>query len=198
MKKNHAQKIHRHLSIVHPAIYLSVAILSGAICLFALRANNEHMITLRDAVFVADKTSGDVNGSLKSLQSYVTAHMNTDLDTGKGSVYPPIQLKYTYDRLLQAADSSVQSQKTQLYTQAQIYCQQQDPVDFSGRNRVPCIENYVQSHNAAAAVIPVSLYEFSFTSPLWSPDLAGLSMILAIVGFGLFLLSLIARKVSKD
>lgn len=175
---------------IHPGVFLVVAIISGAICVFGLRSNNEHMIVLRDAVFSADKNDGDVNGALKNLQTYVTAHMNTNLSTGNGSVYPPIQLKYTYDKLVAAQTNSIHDQKTQLYNQAQIYCQQLDPVDFSGRNRVPCIENYVQTHNVTSVTIPDSLYKFSFASPTWSPDLAGWTMLTAIVSIVLFILSL--------
>ncbi|MFI5271302.1 MAG: hypothetical protein ACHQT9_04655 [Candidatus Saccharimonadales bacterium] len=193
MKKSHKKSKVSFLGRVHPGVFLGVAIISGIICIFGLRSNNEHMIVLRDAVFSADKNNGDINGALKNLQSYVTSHMNTNLSTGNGSVYPPIQLKYTYDRLVAAQTNSIHDQKTALYNQAQTYCQQLDPVDFSGRNRVPCIENYVQTHNVTAAAIPDSLYKFSFTSPTWSPDLAGWTMLIAIGSIILFAISLTYR-----
>ena len=37
------------------------------------------------------------------------------------------------------------------------------------------------THGLKGANIPVSLYEFDFISPTWSPDLAGWSMLAAIV-----------------
>jgi hypothetical protein len=193
MKKSHNKTKVSILGKIHPGIFLGAAIISGIICVFALRSNNEHMITLRDAVFSADKNNGDVNGALRNLQYYVTSHMNTNLSSGNGSVYPPIQLKYTYNKLVAAQASSIHDQKTQLYNQAQTYCQQLDPVDFSGRNRVPCIENYVRTHNATAVTIPDSLYEFSFISPSWSPDLAGWTMVVSIVSIILFIISLAYR-----
>jgi hypothetical protein len=195
MDKRRLHHIWTKLRLVKPWYLLSVALLSAIICVFALRANNQHMLSLRNAVYTADKNDTDVQGSLNRLQAYVTAHMNTNLSTGT-SVYPPIQLKYTYDRLVQAQQSAAAAAlgNTDLYTAAQHYCEQQDPVDFSGHNRVPCIEQYVQSHGGGALPtnpnIPDSLYKFAFVSPRWSPDLAGwtmliatLSLILAIVTF---------------
>ena len=163
------------------------------ICIFALRANNEHMIKLRSAVYAADKSNGNVESALEQLQAYVTTHMNTNLDSGNGTVYPPIQLKYTYQRLLQAQSQAAATTNTQLYTEAQTYCQQQDSVDFSGRNRVPCIEQYVQTHDTQLPTIPAALYEFSFISPSWSPDLAGWSLLAASFSAVMLIVSLLAK-----
>ncbi|HEY9714708.1 MAG TPA: hypothetical protein V6C72_14670, partial [Chroococcales cyanobacterium] len=84
------------------------------------------MAKLRDAVYTADKNDGDVTGALKALQVYVTNHMNTDLSSGNTSIYPPIQLKYTYDRLVQTESDQVakaNGQNSQIYTDAQHYCE---------------------------------------------------------------------------
>lgn len=147
-------------------------------CALALRSNNQHMVKLRDAVYVADKGSGDITKALNELRTYVYAHMNTSLSSGSDSVYPPIQLKYTYDRLVQAESAKVASQNTQVYTDAQHYCEQLYPGSFSGGPRVPCITQYVSDHGLKTAPIPDALYKFDFVSPRWSPDLAGWSMLL--------------------
>jgi hypothetical protein len=175
---------------IKPSYFLVIAIPATVICGFALRSNNEHMVQLRSAVYSTDKNDGNVELALDRLQSYVTTNMNTNLNSGNGSVYPPIQLQYTYQRVLATEKQDVAANNAQLYTEAQDYCQQQDSVDFSGRNRVPCIEQYVESHGATASTIPASLYEFSFVSPTWSPDLAGWSMVVAILSIVLFLLTL--------
>jgi hypothetical protein len=138
------------------------------------------MVYLRNQVYSADKNNGDVVKALQNLQVYVTSHMNTQLANGPNGTYPPIQLVYSYDRAVEAAGSSVSTANSQLYTVAEYYCQKLDPVDFSGHNRVPCVEQYVQSHGASLPNIPVSLYEFDFVSPWWSPDLAGWSTLAAI------------------
>lgn len=152
------------------------------------------MIVLRSAVYAADKNNDNVQGALEHLQAYVTTHMNTNLDTGNGTVYPPIQLTYTYQRILQAQSETAATDNTQLYTEAQTYCQQQDSVDFSGRNRVPCIEQYVETHDTQLPTIPAALYEFSFASPTWSPDLAGWSLLLAGLSGVLFVGALLAKR----
>jgi len=181
--------------MIQPWYFLALTILSGLICIFALRANNEHMVKLRETVYTADKNNSDVQGALRNLQRYVTSHMNTNLSAGSTAVYPPIQLKYTYERLVQAQTGSPTND--QLYTDAQHYCEQQNSTDFSGHNRVPCIEQYVQSHtptNTPTNKIPDALYKFSFISPRWSPDLAGWSLLLTIVGGLLFIVDWAAGK----
>jgi hypothetical protein len=188
MNKRHAHHLWTKIRRVKPVYFFVVAVLSTIICIFALRSNNEQMLKLRTAVYAADKSNGNVELALQKLQSYVTSHMNTNLDSGNGSVYPPIQLQYTYQRALQAQKQATTLNNSQLYTEAQNYCQQQDSSDFSGRNRVPCIEQYVESHGASAPTIPSSLYEFSFISPTWSPDLAGWSMVVAVISGILFVI----------
>lgn len=194
MNKKHLHHVWTKLRAVKPWYFLLLALIAGTICVASLRSNNQHMLVLRDAVYAADKNNGDVAGTLAKLQAYVTAHMNTDLSSGANSVYPPIQLKYTYDRLVQAESARVAAVNTQIYTDAQHYCEQQNPVDFSGHNRVPCITSYVSTHGAKAQTIPDSLYKFDFVSPWWSPDLAGWSSLVTLLSALLFVIVLIADK----
>lgn len=140
------------------------------------------MAELRSAVYAADRDNGDVQGTLTALQRFVTSHMNTDLSGGSdNAVYPPIQLKYTYERL-QEAESKKSNEP--VYREAQAHCERLNPTDFSGRNRVPCIQEYVQSHGVQQKIIPDALYKYDFVSPTWSPDMAGFG----VLGAGLFAL----------
>lgn len=166
---------------IRPWYFLVLALLTGAVCVAALRANNLHMAGLRQAVYTADKNGSGVTQALQSLQVYVTTHMNTDLSTGPNAPYPPIQLQYTYDRAVQAAGQAATMANTQIYTDAQHYCEQQDPTDFSGRNRVPCVQQYIESHGVNLPTIADGLYQFDFVSPSWSPDLAGWSLIVTLL-----------------
>ena len=192
MNKRHLHHAWTRFRRIKPWYFLILAIVSAVVCIFALRANNEHMIKLRSAVYAADQNNTDVQAPLKVLQAYVTSHMNTNLNAGSTSVYPPIQLKYTYDRLVKAQGNQVAQANSQLYNAAQTYCEQQNSTDFSGHNRVPCIEQYVQSHNTQKlAIIPDALYKFAFATPAWSPDLAGWSMLLAIVSSLLFVITFV-------
>lgn len=153
------------------------------------------MLQLRDAVYAADKDNGDTETALQNLQAYVTTHMNTNLSAGDNTVYPPIQLKYTYERLVHAKSAATGQQNNQIYSDAQKHCEQQNATDFSGRNRVPCIQQYVQSHTVVSPTesVPDALYKFSFISPRWSPDLAGWSLVVTIIFSALFLISLVAH-----
>jgi len=186
MNKRHLHHFWTKFRALRPWYFLVAALIFGTIAFSALRANNQHMIKLRDAVFAADKSGQGVDTALNNLRKYVYAHMNTDLSSGPDAVYPPIQLKYTYDRLVNAESARVSAVNAQLYTEAQNYCQQVNPTDFSGRNRVPCITDYVSTHGAKTQPIPDSLYKFSFASPVWSPDLAGWTIILTIISLAMF------------
>jgi hypothetical protein len=189
-------KLYHHTKKLKLRYLLLAALASGIVCLFALRANNEHMLSLRDAVYRADQKGSGVQAALQNLQAYVTTHMNTNLSTGT-SVYPPIQLKYTYDRLVQAQGVELQKQNGQLYTDAQAYCEAQNSKDFSGRNRVPCIQQYVQDHGVKIPPIEDSLYKFGFVSPRWSADLAGWSMAITLLLLLTSAITFLARLLSK-
>jgi hypothetical protein len=193
MNKRKLHHYWRYIRLVKPWYFLGIAIVLTIVCLFALRSNSEQMGKLRDAVFAADQASMDVEGPLKELQMYVTSHMNTSLVSSNG-VYPPIQLVNTYDRLRQE-QAAQQPSNGDLYTEAQNYCQAQNPTGFSGSGRVPCIEQYVKDRGGSVNLgqkIPESLYQFDFVSPRWSPDLAGWSMVGAILAYAATVITFIA------
>lgn len=181
MNKRHLHHLWTSIRRVKTWQLFGLCLVMVAVCVVALRANNLQMVRLRNDVYQADQNNTNVVQSLQNLRAYVQAHMNTNLDDGTTAVYPPIQLKYTYQRLQQAEQQRVTSVNASLYPAAQAYCQQQDPTDFSGHNRVPCIESYVAQYGAKVQTIPDSLYKFSFISPTWSPDLAGWTLVLAIL-----------------
>ncbi len=147
----------------------------GTVCLVSLRHNNEQMVRLRDGVYAADKNGGDVEGALRRLRQYVYGHMNTSLSSGPNAVHPPIQLKYTYERLQQSQEQTLGQGNSTLYNQAVTYCDNQTTI---GSEVISCIQQYASDHGAQLAIIPDSLYKFDFTSAKWSPDLAGWSLLL--------------------
>lgn len=187
---------------VRPWYFLVLALISSIVCVGGLRANNLRMIQLRDAVYQADKDGANVEQALQSLRNYVVTHMNTDLAAGPNAVHPPIQLKYTYDRLVAAQSTHVRAVNSQLYTNAQSYCQTLIPIGFSGRYREACIKNYVTTHGAKTQDIPKNLYEFDFVAARWSPDLAGWSlvvtMLLLLIALGIWLADGLIRRELKQ
>lgn len=180
---------------------LTAAAICGTVGVFALRDNYTQMTVLRDAVYQADKDNGNVEQALQDLRAHVNQHMNTNLATDAGSVYPPIQLKYTYERLVKAEQTRVDTVNSRVYTEAQQYCERLYPGSFSGGPRVPCIAQYVKEHGTKAKAVPADLYKFSFASPRWSPDLAGWGLSLGVLFFALaivrFLLGRLVKAVTK-
>ena len=163
-------------------IYLFIAFLIAVtICVMALRENNLGMVTRRDAVYLADEKGEHVEEALRELRSYVYNHMNTRLASGESPVYPPIQLKYTYQRLVEAEQKRASEAGAKIYTDAQAYCESLYPDSFSGGPRVPCIQKYVSDHGVQTHKIPDSMYKFDFISPTWSPDLAGWSFAASVI-----------------
>ncbi len=184
MDKRYLHHLWTRIRIVKTWYLLAVFLVFATVAVAALRNNYTGMTRLREAVYRADRDAGDVEKALQQLRSYVNSHMNTSLDTGNG-VYPPVQLKYTYERLVKAERDRVEATTSQIYTDAQKHCEALYPGSFSGGPRVPCIEQYIKSHGTTARSIPDAQYKFDFVSPRWSPDLAGWSVVLSAVFLGL-------------
>lgn len=161
--------------------------------IFALRQNNLTAIHLRDELLTVDEKGGDVEASLRKLREFVYSHMNADLGAGTG-IQQPIQLKYSYERLVAAEKARVEKANENVYTAAQRYCERKYPGSFSGGPRVPCIQDYVTKNGEKEQPIPEDFYKFSFTSPRWSPDIAGISLLLSFVFFVLFVIRFILER----
>jgi hypothetical protein len=187
MAKKHVHSLWSRLEPLNPWWLLGLSVISGIICIAALRQNNLNMVKLRDQVFAADKADGDVETALRSLRSYVYAHMNTNLSSGN-SIKPPIQLKYRYDRLVEAEKSQVASANTKIYNDAQNYCEQFISHQVFGGAKISCVQNYVSSHGLKEQPVPDALYKFDFVSPAWTPDLAGWSLVITVALALLFII----------
>jgi len=172
---HHVWRIYRHAS---PWYFLVAFLVFGVICLVSLRHNNEEMVRLRDAVYTADQNGGNVEGALRTLREYVYSHMNTSLASGPNAVHPPIQLKYTYERLEAAEESALGQGNSALYVAAQSYCEGQSD---EGSEVITCIQQYAAQRGVQLAPVPASLYEFDFVSARWSPDMAGWTLLLTIL-----------------
>ncbi len=190
------RKLH-HISVQlrsFRTIYIIIAlIISIVITANALRQNNLKAIQLRDAVLTSDENNDDVEVALKELRSHVYNHMNTNLSAGATSIQHPVQLKFTYDRLVEAEKNRVSTTNEKIYANAQAVCEKQFPVGLSGSGRIPCIEDYVAKNGTEEQPIQDSLYKFNFTSPFWSPDLAGFALAVSLL-LGIILIA----KLSLD
>jgi hypothetical protein len=194
MDKKFFRRLHIIIEPINIFIPLIIAIVFSVICVFALRNNNLQVLKLRDKVIQIDKENGDVEKALRELRIYIYSHMNTNLSSGPNAIKPPIQLKYRYERLVQAEQDRLSAENEKVYTEAQAECEKRFPKGLSGSGRIPCITDYVASKGIKQNTIPDSLYKFDFVSPLWTPDLAGWSLIIATLSFAFFVIRLLLDR----
>ena len=197
MNKKQLHHIWTKIRWVKPWYILVLLVITASVSVYSLRQNNLQMVKLREAVYVADKNNTDVSSALEALQAFVTTHMNTNLSSGPSAPYPPVQLEYTYTRLQSINTQNASSVNQALYTNAENYCQQTIPNGFSGSYRISCIEQYITSHGVVVQKIPQSLYEFSFLSPSWSPDLAGWMLLISILLAIAFVITFFGRRLVR-
>lgn len=169
-------------SLVKIGVFAGATALSGGLFILGMVSNGKGAVRRYEALQATDEAGGDVSAALNELRQYIYAHMNTEIG-GPNGIYPPIQLKGTYERLVAVEDARVKSVNDSLYTKAQEYCEINGSQGFSGRNRLDCINEYIDKNGAKAQVIDGSLYKYDFVAPRWSPDVAGFSLI-AVVLFG--------------
>ncbi len=150
---------------------------------YGMRQNYSEMVKLRTAVYTADEQNGDVNTALNNLRKFVYSHMNTDLSSGDVSIKPPIQLKYRYERLAKAEQQKADSTNAAVKKNGEQICLAQYPGYIFNSNRVNCVAKYISDHSVKPKSISSDLYKFDFVSPTWSPDLAGISLLISLIFF---------------
>jgi hypothetical protein len=179
--------LHHRFAFLKAWYFLVLAILFAVLAVQGLRDNYSKMVELREAVYVADRENGDVEVALRDLREHVYGHMNTNLSSGNNAIKPPIQLKNQYEKLASVEQDKVKARNSQVAARAEQVCAQQFPGGGYNAPRVTCIQDYVAANAAKADAVPDSLYKFDFVSPRWSPDLAGVSMVLSVLFFTLFI-----------
>ncbi len=177
--------------------FLILVVVSVPLSGWLLRQNNLKMIELRDQVISIDEETGDlaqIEPRIKELAEYVFGHMNTDA----GQVALPGAYNTEVERIRAAAEASG-SANSAIYGEAQRECE--DPF-IPLPARAQCVQDYVVAH-AAPGTDPVlelefpdvSLFTYSFAAPLWSPDLAGFSVLVAALDSLILILLVISRVV---
>lgn len=155
-------------------------LLSIGLTVLGLTANSQGAKDRYESLIAVDQAGGDVNASLQDLQAYIYRHMNTQIGSETG-INPPIQLAGTYGRLVAEEQARVEKSNEELYQVAQADCERRNPNGFSGRNRLGCIEEYIDQNGVQPRVINEALYKFDFAPPTWSPDIAGFSLLASII-----------------
>jgi hypothetical protein len=175
---HHALVVLRQLQVKHLVILLAVLVMASV---FFLRQNNLHMIERRNLVVRADEQNKDIPQAITNLRNYVASHMNTGM--GDKGVY----LEHSYQRSYEAAVTQAAQGATAgatIYRQADQDCQSKFPKASGFSAYVQCVTDKVGSSGIPTGPItpPSSdLYRFNFVSPAWSPDVAGFTLLLAVL-----------------
>ena len=167
---------------------LATLVLTAGLAIFSLRHNNQVMGQLREAVFVADREDGDVEGALQRLRDHVIHHMNSDLVQNREvgadiQTEKPIQLAHRYYRDTLAAHQAVVNElgsgMVGTLEKARGVCEA-DGVPIS--ERLVCLQAETQRLGGSGypSIEPLvkDFYAFDYVSPNWSPDLAGWSIVI--------------------
>jgi hypothetical protein len=156
------------------------------------------MLQLKEAVYIADEQNGDIEGALQELRSFVNTHMNTQLRS-PDATEPPIQLINQFNRYIEAEQAKLSNQDSnQVYRDAQARCET-GAIPLTARAQ--CIQEYIVANGGNVnqlTIPPKELYTFDFVSPRWSPDVAGISIVLATLGGILLIIRLIIGRVLKN
>lgn len=185
-KQKHLEKN----SLMRLAVFGAATIVFVVLSIVGLTNNSKVAVEKFDTLNAVDAAGGDVEAALSDLREHIYNHMNTRIGNDLG-IYPPIQLDDTYNRLVEAERQRVSQINSALEPEAIAFCEAQNPTGFSGRFRLDCIEQYKDENGAKEQIINEDLYKFDFVPPVWSPDLAGFSILFAIVFFFTFLVQLI-------
>lgn len=172
------QKLVRHFRKVRVKTWqlLILALIFTGLSVYFLRQNNLTMIQLRSAVIAADEQGGDVSKSLLTLNDHVFHHMNTE-------IVRPIELVTTYNKQAQAAiEAANKSSGRDIYAEATAACERRGiPLTSVAQ----CAADYAAKNNPGVGPATINLpdknrFTYTFATPFWTPDAAGIS--LAVTG----------------
>ncbi len=189
------RKTIRDLRLVKTWQLVVVLILMGFVSATFLRMNNVGMVQRLDAVVSADKTgvADETRARLYDLQRYSATHMNAS--TG------PFDLTEQYARDTQKIYQQIRDQSAQsANARAEAICHPRFS-NWSGGAYMNCFLEEMAKLGPGIDPTQIKLpdtamYHYNFVSPIWSPDFAGLSVLLCvgillvIIGRGISLLVL--------
>lgn len=189
---------HKLYGYWHKYRRVSLVVLASGFIIFSvtsilfLRNNNLTMLRLKENVVQVDAKGGDVEKALTELRNYIFSHMNTTMRPSN-TTEPPLQLVSSYNRYIEQQQAKLTAAgQSDMYTAAQANCEREYPTIAE---RVNCIQLFVAENGGALAEINFpskDLYTFDFASPTWTPDLAGISIVLAVLFFVLLVIRLVA------
>lgn len=168
-----------------------------------LRLNSLEMNDRREAVYQADKSADEekIRMSIVELQNYVSSHMNTSLGDG-------FYLEHSYNRARDSAlniATNATNPNAAVYQQASIECQNrfQGGVASFRNDYVACVAERVQALSPSPDIesglnLPkAENYHYNFASPVWSPDLAGFTVLFCAIITSVILLRIVVAIILR-
>lgn len=173
--------------------YLFIAaVFFAVLAVIGLRINQGKASELTSKVIAADQAGEDTAAALTDLRDFVSEHMNTSTR---------VELAASYDRAVKKAQQAATAEADEeLLARAQAKCDKQG---VSSVEQAQCVREFLAANlEEGSNPKPVDLPEksqfvFAFVSPLWSPDLAGLSLLAALL-FSIWALVAFVRKHYKQ
>lgn len=189
----------RRLKRVKTWQLVALLLLMGFVAATFLRLNNIGMSQRFDSVIAADKVENNqvIQERLYDLQRFMSDHMNTKMNNG-------IDLKESYNRdTKKAYDLSSQDSNPNgnIYKKVQDVCAPR--FDHWSRDYVQCVTDELAKYPAANDLVSsmnlpkTALYHYDFTSPIWSPDFAGWSILICVAILSMIVIRLIAVGLLK-
>jgi hypothetical protein len=181
MSMNKTNKLKRtdQRAVIRIAVFGTLTLVSVGLFVFGLVNNSNGAVERFDELKAVDESGGDVETALVELRDYIYSHMNTELG-GPNGIYPPIQLNGTYQRLQEAEEKRVQKTNEKVRNDADRICSQRHPAGQI-QQRASCNAEYIEKNSVTAKEIDDSFYKFNYVAPRWSPDVAGFSLLAAVL-----------------
>ncbi len=172
--------------------FIGISIIFLGLSVVGLRNNNIAAYSLKAQLVERDAQGEDVRELVETeLKDFAFSHMNASVE---------IFLQGAYSRELASAQEEInQSGQAQVYQDAMRQC------DREGRQlheNTQCVRDYMiarMDDNVDLSSLDISRSEFTYRyySPIWAPDLAGLSLLAAAIS-GLIALILYIRYFFKN
>jgi hypothetical protein len=185
-----------HRAIIRIAAFGTLTLASVGLFLFGMVNNSNGAVERFDRLVAVDKAGGNVEEALTDLRDYIYSHMNSELG-GPNGIYPPIQLNGTFTRLVQAEEARVSTTNEQVTLDSDRICEERFPVGQLRSGRVQCVQEYRDINYVSAQQINDSFYKFNYVAPRWSPDVAGFSVLAAILFGSLTVFNLLMHRHTK-
>jgi hypothetical protein len=184
-KHNHkvfTDMMYKSYATVMKIIVLGVAsLLLLIVALFSAQADNSKVQRMVDTVVTTDITAPSSSASevvtVTTIKSYVHEHLGT---------HATFTLKGSYQRAVTAAQAAASSQgaNAQIYAAAQAACGgKTDSI-----TQAKCNAQYLSQHlvsvttPAPVAAPKIADYNNNYRAPIWTPDLAGILLLIGGIG----------------